>query len=64
MIRKKIVIVGDGACGKERYITTLHTVQYLSLQEGASKIQRWAVRKKIPQNANPQICGPLLNLLD
>jgi hypothetical protein len=25
MIRKKIVIVGDGACGKERYISTLHT---------------------------------------
>jgi hypothetical protein len=37
MIRKKIVIVGDGACGKERYITTLHTV--LSLH-GASKIQK------------------------
>jgi hypothetical protein len=31
MIRKKIVIVGDGACGKERYITTLHTVFELTM---------------------------------
>ncbi len=30
MIRKKIVIVGDGACGKERYITTIHTVLELT----------------------------------
>ncbi len=44
MIRKKIVIVGDGACGKERYCTLLYYILYFSLQ-GASKIQRWAVRK-------------------
>ncbi len=49
--RKKIVIVGDGACGKERYITTLHTVFELT-----RCIQNPKVAGPQINFANPQIC--------
>jgi hypothetical protein len=54
MIRKKIVIVGDGACGKERYITTLYTVFELTWCIQNTKGGRSANKFRKRKSANLQ----------
>jgi hypothetical protein len=70
MIRKKIVIVGDGACGKERYTTTLHTVFELTwcIQNtkggrSANKFCKTQIRKFADFNIFIySLCGPSANV--